>query len=228
VYSLSWNITLGGRTVINAHAFYEPFTAVTAPFRASGRFIWALHYLVLAGGIWGATRIVRVSREAAGATILALLVVLQAMDLKIDTLWAQAPIREVPFNEFTAAVGRYRHLALVPMQVRGVCSPYQENHVFRYMLHAYRMKTTYNSGYFARVSGPTVAAECERLDRDVDAGILNSQTIYVVAADRVPKFQAAGAACGRIDGDWVCVSRDSDEAFRTALETGRIINHQGK
>jgi len=221
VYALSWNITFAGETVVNAQAVYAPFSALTAPFRASGRFIWPLHYLVLLFGIWGATRMLPPTRESAGAMILAVVVMLQATDLKMDSLWAQQPFREVPLSDFTSAVGRYRHLALVPMQVRGICTPYQENYVYRYMLHAYRMKTTYNSGYFARVDGAAVAAECERLDADVKAGTVDPHTVYVVSDSHVPLFQAARAACGRVDGDWICVSRDSDEVFRTYLETGK-------
>jgi hypothetical protein len=228
IYALSWDITLAGIHVATAHRFYDVFSVLTAPFRASGRFIWALHYLVLLFGIWGTTRILRASRPLAGTTILAVVVLLQATDLKMDSLWAQSEFREVPFDAFVPAVGHYRHLALVPMEVRGVCGPYQENYVYRYMLHAYRMKTTYNSGYFARVPGATVAAACARLDQEVRTGTLDPQTIYVVSATYLPLFQAASAACGRVNGDWICVSRDSDEAFRTLLATGRVIEQSGK
>jgi hypothetical protein len=221
VYALSSPITLAGRTVLDAHAFYAPLSSLTGPFRASGRFIWPLHYVVLLFGVWGATRILPASRQSAGAMVLAVVVMLQATDLKMDASWTQQPFKEVPLSAFASAVGRYRHLVLVPMQVRGICTPYQENYVYRYMLHAYRMNTTFNSGYFARVDGAVVASECERLDSEVKAGLLDSRTVYVVSEAYVPLFRAARAACGRVDGDWICVSRDSDEVFRTHLETGR-------
>lgn len=222
VYSLASPITFGGRTILDVHGFYAPLSSLTTPFRASGRFIWPLHYVVLLCGIWGATRILSASRQFAGAMVLAVVVMLQATDLKMDSLWARQEFKEVPFSDFTAAVGHYRHLALVPMQVRGICRPYQENYVYRYMLHAYRLRTSYNSGYFGRVDGAAVIAECERVEQDVKAGALDAQTIYVVSPSHVPLFNAAQAACGRVDGDWICVSRDSDEGFRTYLETGRL------
>jgi hypothetical protein len=224
VYALSWNITAAGHTVARASWFYDLVTAVTGPFRASGRFIWSSHYLLLLFGIWGAACLFRASRQSAGTALLAVLVVLQAADLRMDSLWAtQKRLRPVPFEDFTLAVGHYRHLAVYPMQVLGACGAYDENHVYRYMLHAYRMKTTYNSGVFSRLPAEIVAQECARLDREVDAGTLDPQTIYVVAPAAVPKFNAAGAACGRFDGDWICVSRDSDEVFRTYVATGRVI-----
>jgi hypothetical protein len=223
VYALSADIKFAGRSVASAHPVYGLFPAVTSAFRASGRFIWPLHYLVLLFGVWGATRLSRAASVSAGISALAVVVGLQATDLKMDSFWAQKDFKQVPFDAFAPAVGEFRHLALVPMQVRGVCTPYQENFVYRYMLHAYRMKTTFNSGYFARQSGPAVAAACDRLNQDVKAGLLNSRTVYVVAPEFLPYFRAASAACGRVDGDWICVSRDSDEVFRTLIETGRLI-----
>jgi hypothetical protein len=223
VFALSWDVRLGGRQVADLSGWYEPLSGVTAPLRASGRFIWGLHYLVLLFGIWGVTRMARASRQAAGAMLLAVLVVLQAADMRMDSLWARDQFREVRLENFASAVGRYRHLALFPMQVRGVCTPYNEAYVYRYMLHAYRLKTTYNSGYFARLDGAAVAAACDQLSADVAAGRLDAQTIYVVEESRVPKFKQANAVCGRFDGDWICVSRDSDEVFRTLVETGKLI-----
>jgi hypothetical protein len=228
VFALSVDVTFAGHHIADLHGFYDRFEKVTAPFRASGRFIWPLHYLVLLAGIWGATRIARSSRDAGGATVLAVLVILQATDLRMDSMWAQKEFKEVPFEAFAPAVGHYKHLALVPMQVRGVCRPYQENYVYRYMLNAYRMKTTFNSGYFSRLDGAAVIGECERLEQAVRAGTLDSQTVYVVSPSHVPLFQAAGAVCGRVDGDWICVTRDSDEVFRTLVETGRLIERSGK
>lgn len=230
LYALSSTVTLGGQEVLNVTSFYKPLALLVAPFRASGRFIWSLHYLVLLFGVWGATRAFGSGRQAAATALLAVAVVLQAADLKIDSFWiSQKKFRQAPIAEFTLAAGRYRHLALFPMQVLGVCGdPYEEEHAYRYMLHAYRLKTTYNSGIFARLPSDKVFAECMRLERMVDAGTLDSQTIYVVALAHLPRFKAAGAACGRFDGDWICVSRDSDEAYRNFVEAEGVPERMKK
>ena len=52
---------------------------------------------------------------------------------------------------------------------------------------------------------------------EIKGGFLDQQTIYVVSPDYLPDFQKASAACGRVDGDWICVSRFSDEGFRQHL-----------
>jgi hypothetical protein len=114
-------------------------------------------------------------------------------------------------------------MAIYPMQVLGACgNPYEEDHVYRFMLEAYRLNLTFNSGIFARRPGLRVQQACGDLFRTVDAGLMDPQTIYVVSPSSLPRLKELGAACGRLDGDWICVSRDSDETFRTYLETGLV------
>ncbi|MGE5358635.1 MAG: hypothetical protein ACM3NQ_06410, partial [Bacteroidales bacterium] len=189
-----------------------------------GRFIWPLHYLLLLFGVWGATRVAGAGRRAAATTVLAIVVIVQAADFWVDASWsADKQFRRAPASTFALTKGNYDHLALYPMQVLGVCGdPYQEAHAYRYMLLAYQVGLTYNSGIYARVPAAKIAAECTRLQQVVEAGALDARTIYVVSPTSVPLFTKAGAACGRFDGDWVCVSRDSDETFRTLVATGKV------
>ena len=223
VYACSANLTIAGQPVGDVSWLYQPVSRLTAPFRASGRFIWSLHYLVLLAGIWGATRFFGVTRPAAGTVLLAVVVTLQAADLRVDQTLLQTKVfRQAPLTEFELAKGRYRHLALVPMQVLGVCgTPYEQEHAYRFMLLAYRLGTTYNSGIFARLPSEQISKECVRLEQTVDTGTLDRDTIYVVPLSNVERFRNAGGVCGRFDGDWICVSRESDETFRTLVETGR-------
>ena len=216
-YALSSVVTVGGHELLRI----DWLTPLVTPFRASGRFIWPLHYLVLMFGVWGVTRAFGPGRQSTATALLAAAVTLQAVDLKVDPFWlSQKAFHQVPLFNFRLAAGRYRHLALFPMQVLGVCGdPYEEDHAYRYMLLAYRLKTTYNSGIFARLPAKKVRAECRRMERAVSERTLDAQTIYVVSPAHVPRFTIAGAACGRFDGDWICVSRDSDETFRTYVET---------
>jgi len=217
IFALSSDIKFAGHSVLSAHPIYDHLTAVSTAFRASGRFVWPLHYLVLLFGIWGATRIFKAANVAAGVTVLAVVVALQATDFRMDSLWAPKDFKQVPVQAFGLAAGKYKHLALAPMQIRGVCTPYAENFVYRYMLHAYRMRLTYNSGVFSRLSAPITTNVCDRFASDIKNGFLDQETIYVVAPDFLPFFQKASAACGRVDGDWICVSRFSDEAFQAYL-----------
>jgi hypothetical protein len=57
VYALSSSIHFVGEEVLNVQWLYEPVMSLIKPFRSSGRFIWPVHYLALAFGFWGVTRI---------------------------------------------------------------------------------------------------------------------------------------------------------------------------
>jgi hypothetical protein len=224
VYALSSDITFGDVLILRLRSLYSYVGPLTSAFRASGRFIWPLHYLLLVAGIWGVTRlVVGPTRQSTGTVLLALAVVLQAFDLKLDPSWA-APkaFKQAPMGDVALARGHYRHMAIYPAQVLGGCGErYEEDYVYRYMLEAYRLDLTYNSGVFSRFSWDAMQAACGQLDLDVEFGRLDPQTIYVVWPDRVDRLTRAGAACGRFDGDWICVSGDSDERFRRFVTTGK-------
>jgi hypothetical protein len=222
-YALSRQITITGGTLVDASRLYEPFTAIVTAFRASGRFIWPLHYAVLLAGLWGVVRIGARRAPSIGAAALVVVVVLQIIDLRIDrTLLAPKDFRQAPVESFALAQGKFKHLALVPMQVLGVCGErYEEDHAYRFMLMAHRLKLTYNSGIYARVDAARVSRACLAQAQDLDAGKIDPATIYVVAAEYLERFQATGGACGRFDGDWICVGKGSDERFRTFVDTGK-------
>ena len=222
-YALSKEITFAGTTILDVSALYAPFTGIVSAFRASGRFIWPLHYVMLLAGLWGVMRIGERRSPSIGAAALVVAVVLQITDLRLDRVWlAPKNFRQAPAAAFALAQGKFKHMALVPMQVLGVCgNPYEEDHAYRFMLLAYRLKLTYNSGIYARVDAPRIARACLALEQDVDAGKIDPGTIYVVAPAYLERFRALGGACGRFDGDWICVGKDSDERFRTLVATGK-------
>ncbi len=94
--------------------------------------------------------------------------------------------------------------------------------MYRFMLLAHRLKLTFNSGIYARLDVQKVQAACETQNRSIDAGTLDPETIYVAAADEVERFKARGdAACGRWDGNWICVSRTGNPRFASYIETGK-------
>ena len=195
------------------------------PFRSSGRFIWPMHYLVLAFGIWGATRIAGRDRREAGTLLLAAVVIVQASDVRFDRWWfARKAEPQISVANFAPLRGHYQHLALAPAQVFGACGDarYPEDYVYRFMLLAHRLGLTFNSGIYARLDVTRVQAACEMQNRAVGTGALDPQTIYVASDSEVERFKAAGvAACGRWDGHWICVSRAGNPRFATYVETGK-------
>jgi hypothetical protein len=223
VYALSSNITFADVRILSLRSGYDHIRGLTSAFRASGRFIWPIHYLILLTGLWGLMRAARSAPRSRATALIAAVVLLQALDLNVNPAWgAPKNFRQAPHRELAIARGRYTHMAVYPTQILGGCGQeYQEDYIYRYMLEAYRLNLTYNSGIFARFSWDAAQAACGRLDLDVEYGRLDSQTIYVVAPGSIEKFTRAGAACGRFDGDWICVSGDSDERFRMLIRTGK-------
>jgi hypothetical protein len=215
VYALSSDIRIDDVLVLRIRRLYSYIKPVTETFRASGRFIWPLHYLVLLGGIWGAVRVVN-RRHWPATVLLIAAIVAQAADLRLDPKWAaDKPFRRPEPALFNLARGHFRHMALFPMEISGACgATYDEEYIYRYMLEAYRQNLTYNSGVFARFSQGAAEAECRRSGNEIDAGVIDPQTVYVVDRDYVTRFSRAGGICGRFDGDWICVAQDSDERFR--------------
>jgi len=220
-YALSSIVTAGGHRVMTMRAAYAPFAPLTSTFRASGRFIWPIHYLLLAAGVWGCTRLFG-TRRLAATLALACAVVIQVVDTKpLDGLFADAPFQPLP--DWTAAAGRFRHLALVPMEAPNACpGGWRPDHVNPYMLQAYRLRVTFNSGLFARVDTPAVARECDRILDEVTAGALDADTIYAISRpDLVPRLTSNGAACRQVDHDWICVSDPRALRFLTPFDGGR-------
>jgi hypothetical protein len=216
VYAVSTVLTVGGREILRV----SWLTPALTPFRASGRFIWSFHYLLLLAGIWGAARAVPARRRWVPTLLLALAVTVQAADLRVEPYWlSRKDFRQASVFNFRLAAGHHRHLALFPAQVLNVTpGPYEEDHAYRYMLLAYRLKMTYNSGIFARLNARSILDASAWMSSAVAAGVLDPQTVYIVSPSSIGVFVKARAACGQLDGDWVCVSRDSHEAFRTHLE----------
>jgi hypothetical protein len=221
LYAASSHIRFGRQEILNLEWLYRPVIPLIQPFRASGRFIWPLHYLLLVAGIWGVTRVFGATRAHASSALLAIVLIVQAADLRTDAAFQRTMTDpHVETTRFAMAKGHYRHLALVPMQVFGVCrDPYQEDYTYRFMLLAHRIGLTYNSGIYARLDVNAVRAACDALDNSIDSGALDPRTIYVVEAAQLPRFTAANAACTSWDGHWICVSRDSHEPFRRFIES---------
>jgi hypothetical protein len=215
-YAVSTAVFVGEREVLRV----ERLAPLLTPFRSSGRFIWPLHYLWLMFGVWGAARLGGQRRPAIATAALALAVGLQAYDTRVaSTDLAAKSVRPAPISNARLAVGHFRHVALVPMQVLGVCGgPYDEDRTYRYMYLAYQLRATFNSGIYARLPAERVLAQCRRLDERIRRGDFDRETIYVANPDTAPAFVRAGAACGRFDGDWICVSADSDAGFRDELK----------
>jgi hypothetical protein len=215
---MSSTITIGGSPIFDLGRVYSPFSSLVAAFRSSGRFIWPLHYLIITGTILASLRALRSRPRRAGA-LLAAAVALQVADAQVTTATFTRPqFTRLQLEGWELAAGGYQHLALFPMQVRDACPGSREPlHVIRYMFQAYRLRLTFNSGYFARVPVGRVREACAELARSVERRTLEKRTIYVVAPEAVSLFKRAGAVCAKLEGEVVCVASGGHPAFREYL-----------
>jgi hypothetical protein len=214
VYALSGHVTWRGQPVVDVSALYAPLAKPTAAFRASGRFIWPLHYLLVCGAL---VLVARLWRERPGVVtaVLGLALGVQAHDWRAERgpLQTRREFPRLRAPEWEELKGSYQHLALFPVQAQWVCH-YDEPLVNALAYTAYRLKLTFNSGYASR----TPQALEEDCRATMHPGGVEAQTAYVVMPARLPGFLQAGARCGVLEGLAVCVAGERRDAFARALE----------
>lgn len=210
VFALSSVISVAGYEVLTVRGLYDPFNAVVEPMRASGRFIWPLHYVVLTGILALAVRS-RFTRPAVTSALLLTVVVVQAGEVKPGARFVGQEWRGVRSTVWRSLDSTYRHLVLYPgyFPVRPpACesSSYSYAQVVQLSDLAYRRRLTINSAYVARAPMAELEAYCRQLDADVEAGRLAHDTVYIVAPEAIERFVRPGVACGTLDGFHVCVA----------------------
>jgi Family of unknown function (DUF6311) len=237
LYALSPRVKLAGIPILTLDKFYRPFFTIAAIFHAAGRFIWSLHYL----WITAVLAIVIVHAQVSRSTlylILSAVIAIQVIELNVPFLgWGWQYQRKPPLTfeggELERAAGLYKHIVLYPPEIWGGSLPGCEMPPFtmdildRYVplaYQAYRLKMTFNSGYFARINQTKSLQYCQELHEKIRAGEFEQDTIYFVNRqywDRVsphlPKI-----VCGRLGEYITCVSALRDDAFRDVLEQHRF------
>ncbi len=220
-------VTVAGYEVMTARGFYESVEPIVAPLRATGRFVWPLHYIALTGVLAVLVRQQSIRPVLVGL-LLAIGVVAQAAERRPHDLFYPHGWIRMPLSGAWDRLGvSYRHLVLYPAYVPigpAECgsSPLEWAHVARLSYVAYRQGMTINSAYVARARMEDLAASCTKLTADVENGRLDPETVYVATSDTLPAFRRAGATCGLLDGFAVCVSGAIRGPFFEAVERGAV------
>ncbi|MCP3102308.1 DUF6311 domain-containing protein [Myxococcus sp. K15C18031901] len=218
-------LSVAGVKVLSLRKLFSPLAPLLGAVRASGRFIWPLHYAVVTG-LLALTLARWRQRPALGSGLLLGVVLLQALDTR--ELWTRnhftpAPWPRLQAPEWAQVDASYRHVVLFPTYVhlsesRCARSGFSERDSVLFADLAYRRHLTTNSGYPARVSEARVTEVCQTLQTDVEQGRLARDAIYVVDPARMALFRRLGDAvtCGVLDGFQVCVA-EREGRFREAL-----------
>jgi hypothetical protein len=128
------------------------------------------------------------------------------------------------------AKGLYKHMVLYPPQILGGTLPgcvmpgFEQDFYVPLAYQAYRLKITFNSGYFARVDENKGRKYCQGLHEQIQAGQFADDTIYVVHSQywdlivpHIPKI-----SCGRVNDYITCVSSAPANDFRAFLEQQKL------
>jgi Family of unknown function (DUF6311) len=235
IFALSSRVTFLGKPILTLGHLYRPFMDIIAPFRTSGRFIWPLHYLYI-------TAIVAIwisyyqSSQFVVYTAFLMVIIIQIVDSRDPFLrwYGDYHQRKQPFmlqiGDWKHATGLYKHMVLYPPQILGGTLPecvmpgFEQDFYVPLAYQAYRLKVTFNSGYFARVDDNKARKYCLELHEQIQAGQFADDTIYVVHSQYWDLISPhiSKLSCGRLSDYITCVPSLRNDAFRDFLEQRKL------
>lgn len=211
MFALSSVVTIAGHTVATARHLYQPLAHVTGPLRSSGRFIWPLHYLIVAMALALVFGWLRGRANLVLAVIVAVVAV-QAIDTLRSPAWTAPTDRWNPLrsSRWDALAKGRTHVVLYPVQLQQGGCPYPEAQLPDLYSSAtwlaYRHDMTINSGYVARTNSAKMVAYCQGLIANGQPTVAQD-TLYLVAEGWQGRFAGRpDVQCERIDGVLACVS----------------------
>ncbi len=220
LFALTPYVTLGGKPVMTFPWLMAHMTWIAGVFRAPGRFVWPLHYLLLAAVLAAVIRGLASNPRLASAILLGS-VAIQILDLSgsfASVTFARRAWR-LSAPEWSLAAGHYRHLDLVPPQVpmpevgEECNGPYAWSYWTPLAYQAYRLGATINSGFVARVDTQAVRRSCRDLAAALRSGHLRGDTLYVVHPALRAAVERAGLVCRVLERHLVCVARSAHNPF---------------
>jgi hypothetical protein len=214
--ALSPVVTLGARTLFT----YDPtWWGPLRTFRASGRMIWPVYYVVVIAILGAVGRL----PSHWPFVLLTLAASVQALDLA-PRYEAMRQLRHATVHDplqsplWRAAPRHYRHLTLAPTNL---CDPSANVDHTAFSLLAGHERLTINAGSAARVASSATASYCQQFTRELDEGHVDPATMYVLRADIADRFRSAAITpviCPRIDQYVVCVAAATYAQWQDAFD----------
>lgn len=218
IFALSNIVWLGDWKVVDLSKLYAPFPTITGSFRSSGRFVWPLHYTIIALVVLAASRLppARARALVLGAVLIQLF---DAHHVDALTLFPQ---RAMPTESaaWRLARGDYRRLTIDPPDTYGsfVGCGKRAHPGYRSLARiAAREQLIFNSGATSRWD-PAQHRVCDDHKRAREEGRFDADTIYTPGPDGADAYRDRPMlTCGPLDGFDVCVRADHPTPLRDLL-----------
>ncbi len=201
--------TVGGKRVVGLRGVFAQVPSITSTFRAPGRFIWPLHYLVVAAAVLAWTRQPERRRHLVAGGLVAA-VGLQFAELRAEPKFPHGDV-ETDVAVFGPHVQGARRLVLVPphMEAGGGRGCVEEGAFDRrdlavLSLVALRQGLTINSGYVARVDDQKAAAHCRAVAAQLQAREIPPDAVWVFGGRASADDDLEGLFCERVAGYALC------------------------
>lgn len=219
-FALSHRITVGS-TVLLELPLPHWGALLGGAFRASGRFVWPLVYLLLVVALWSVSRL---QPARVGAVLLGIAVAVQFADtaglrrVVSDILIPAAPPR-LDGPEWRELAAAHDHLVVLPAWQcsLGHDTPGGVPSYAPFLRVAIENHLTLNSFYAARYGAPLLAFHCGTLPRAFVARGVAARTAYVLD-DAYARSLAQQPA-----GDWGCTRADGLVLCRHGAQTSPAL-----
>lgn len=241
-FSFGSTVRVAGQDIFDIEFLYRPFALITAAFRAPGRFIWPLYYLISLGISFSAGRLAQLKPGWLLLFMLALGLqwhetlsglapiwdpkhptqtgLRQESDLDELGLENENGIRELETPVWEKLAKTHKRISLVPPYLnigggKGSCALYTYDYFLPYALLAYRHGMTINSANLARLSELEARDFCLTSEKKFLNGNLDEDTLYIVM-DNSPHYIEARkrhALCREIGSQVVCIAKTSKNGW---------------
>lgn len=214
LFALGPSIRLGAWEVATARhavAWLEPLPSV---FRASGRFVWPLHYAIILGTVAWIARLLPVRASFAAILVAGFVQLADGAHFHAGND-AAAQGERTRWNPLRSPVWRaagdgFDEIRLVPPYFHESECATSDHPPYFYVPFAFLAGTQHmriNSGHLSRQPAAALERACRDTEDEIAIGRVDPRVLYVVTDDAMERFTAARlglATCGRLDAFSVC------------------------
>lgn len=208
VYALSNHVTLLGHQLFAIPLHSKLLIRLTETFRASGRFMWPLHYAIIVVVISSIVTLFRPATAIALLTIALVAQVLEPTPFRNAILAGHQASAYHSDDRLSALIAAHRHVVVYPLfTFPNYCrqTDYDSTEIERLGIQAAHAGATINSAYLARYPVSAIQGECAVLEARIAQNDLDPESLYLFGHSFADVAQKTGAYC-REFAPWIACS----------------------